>query len=289
MRRGRLCAGACIVACLACGSHSPSTERATSGALDGLVAQVGQVGISSALVVDVAAARAISPRWALDDLVADALAAEGARAAGLDLGPAASWDTTSVLARRVSERFWQQARNDGPPTADELAELTVVHAVVLHTRIVTEAQAIVFAHQFADAVAGARTDEEFLSLAKAAATREVRTTVERVPPFGADGQLDLDFMAAAFALHVPGDTSGIVQTAFGWHVIRLVSRGLPAGVDVEARRIALTRSVQVLRARTQLDRVLLARKARTHVEILPSAEGLMAQAMTARQGPWDRR
>lgn len=277
----RLCRAAAFVATgLACGSRSASTVGPVSTPLAGLVARVGHADIPASLVTDVAEAKAISPRAALDDLVADALAAEAARSAGVDRDPEASWTVTSVLARVVSQHLGEQARDAGPATDDELADLTVVHAVVLRTRALTEGRALIYAHRIADAVAAARTDEEFIARAKAATSREVRTTVERLPSFAADGEIDPDFKAAAFALHAPGETSGIVETEFGWHVIRLVSRAVPTGVDVEARRAALASAVLSLRARTELDALLRSRKARTLIEVVPSADALMAQATT---------
>ncbi len=281
MRARRLCIGALVATGVACGSSSPSTVvRVVSSPLDGLVARVGQADIPASLVYDVSGAKAIAPRAALDDLVADALAAEGARAAGLDRDPEASWSATSALARVVSRHIGDHARDAGPPTDDELADVTVVHAVVLRSRALTEGRALIYARQIADAVATAHTAEEFITRAKAATSREVRTTAERLPPFAADGEIDPDFKVAAFALHAPGETSGIVETEFGWHVIRLVSRALPAGVDVEARRAALVGPVLFLRARTQLDALMQSRKARTLIEVAPSADALMAQATT---------
>lgn len=266
----------------ACSAPSRSAPAPTHGALDGVVAQVGPVTIPGALVASVAGAKGIQPRAALDDLIADALVAQGGSVAGLERAPDVSWATSSALARGVSARLWSQARDAGPPTDDELAEVTVVHAVVLRTRITPESRAIAIAQSIADAERGAPTVDEFLARARATSPREVRMTAERLPPFGVDGSIDPDFIVAAFGLHTPGETSGVVESSFGWHVIRLVARGLPAGVELEARRSGLAGAVGLVRARGRLTKLLGARKAATHIEILPSSESWMAQAIAPR-------
>jgi hypothetical protein len=273
-----------LITCAACGSSSRSAPAPTYRPLEGEVARAGEVRIDAALVARAARARGVAPRQALDGLIDDALAAQGARASGLDRAPAVVWATSAALARAVPTRIRDEARAAGPPSGEEMELVTVVHAVVQRGRGADPAAARSAARAIAEEVATARSDDEFMARAKAAVGPRVVVRAERLPPFDAAGrteagdEFDPDFVAAAFALRAAGDTSPVVETPFGWHVLRLVARAAPAQspADREARRSVLTEAVLDLRARIRLASLLRARALHTPVETSIAADELMA-------------
>jgi hypothetical protein len=234
----------------------------------------------------VARAKAASPRDALELLVEDALAAQGGLAEGMDRTPAVAWASAAALASRVARRVLDDARALGPATDDELATVTVVHAVVLRSSTLSEQRTLATAGAIERAVAGASSAADFEARAKAVPAVGARVTVERLEKFGPDGrlpdgaELDPTFVAEAFALRSPSDTSPIVETRFGWHVIRMIDRAPPAAESIEERRRDLEEAVVQMRSRARFDALLRALRRRVPIEIAAGAEALTTEAVT---------
>jgi len=271
------------VLAVACGHAAPPRQSLGGGD----VASVGALPIPVSLVAEVARRSGISARAAADRLVADALAATGARAAGMDRTGDFSWPITAALARRVPARLMDQALSQGPPSDGELATLTVVHAIVLRSPGVPEERALGIAGAIRQAVASARSGDEFEALANAVPHPGTQVVVQRIHGVGADGkapegaEFDPVFVAAAFALRSPGDTSWIVETPFGWHTIYLVDRTLADPASIERLRSDLAPAVARMRVRIRTQAILHARKQRSSIDVSEAAEALMAEVTTA--------
>jgi hypothetical protein len=273
--------GLIVLAMGACRSTPPAPGARAS--LGGAIARVGDYAIPPSLVADVAEDERLPIHGALDRLVDDALAAHGAQVRGFDRDPAVSWPCVAALARRVPARLLTDAAALGPPSNDELALVTVVHAVVLRSPTLTADDALAIAAAIRRAVVGARSADAFDVRARAVSHPHAQVIVERIGPLTADGlgpdgvEFDAGFVATAFTLHAPQETAPVIATPFGWHVIQLVDRAAPDGALADRRR-ELAGAVVQLRARIRLDALLRARASAVPVEVSVGADELMSSA-----------
>lgn len=300
MRRALVLLSSLAVASCAPAGDAP-TQRASS--LDGQVAEIAGQSVSPAEVAAVARAQKVSPARALEIIVAEARLARAADERGLGDRPEAKVERRAALAAAVLRGIKRESESS-PPTAEELAEirrahwteldrpeaLQVVHVVAQaapdHPR---RADAKAIGEKLLAAVRGATSPDDFRTRASAVPGFGVEITVEAIGPFVKDGRivsdsdatLDLAFVQASFALEKPQDTSPLVASSFGFHVIMLVERLPPITIPDEQLLPLVTAEVQATRAR----RAMAAQKqqASEKVEMARNIEDLFQYIVSSPQ------
>ncbi len=305
------CAGAglallAVLPVLGCGDHAPDARPAHTSLGGEVVARVADLDIPASAVVAVAAARRVGRDRALALLVDDAVAAKGAVGRGLDRAPDVRVASTAAKARAALDRAGADARRS-PPTDEEVRALTaehwvdadrpetfvVIHAIALRPKkpdAAAEAAAKAVAAQIAAAEVGAVDEADFVARAKAVPAGSTEVTVERLDPFALDGRVattgvarsyDPRFAAGAGSLAAPGSTSGVVEGAFGWHVLRLIERFPPLVLPLEERRQMFADEVYVHRASDAIAKLSADQRSREPVVLANGLDDLLAEAALA--------
>lgn len=286
---------------LACACRSPAATIHKNIGGD-VVATAGSAEISAALLTDVARAQQRKPDDAVQLLLDDVLLSEGARSKKIDQATAVARDLTALRAQLVADRLRNDARAQGACTDAEVDALSklhlkdvelpetvqVIHAIAIRPKKQAPNQDELNQHarEIADAieaaVQGATSADDFEARAKTVPHGDIDVRVERLPAFADDGVvpetgggMDATFAHAAFILAKPGDISPVVETTFGWHVIRLNERRPAKNIPREERRTMFAEECVATRARTAFEALLAARHASTKIEIAQDANDSM--------------
>jgi hypothetical protein len=275
------CGRAASLLLVAC-SHGAAPPPATRALEMGEVARIGTLGVPASLVADVARAQGVGPAVAVDELLQDALLAEAAPSFRVADDPAVRFASATAFARTVALHIAAAAKAKGPPTDSELGMLEVIHALVPHSGLVSDRARFAMAAAIQQAVSGSTSADDFQRRAEAVPHLGILLRVEKVPPFGADGktsngdEIAPSFVAAAFALPSAQSISPVIETSFGFHVLRLVERTVPDAHTIEDRRRDLADAVVSMRARGALDTLLRERREKTEVSVVAEADALTA-------------
>jgi hypothetical protein len=220
----------------------------------------------------------------------------------------AEWLRRSALAHAMADEVALAAKAQGPVTDEELASWTsaywlgvdrpaafrTTHAIVLSDAKAPEADkdaARALAERVRSAVVDAATLDDFRAKVAAIPAQGLAVKIEDLEPVAADGRVvrlgskigapiatyDEAFAKAASALSRIGETSPVVTSSFGYHVLRLVDVIPELRFDADERRLMALRDVYDLRARNQLDELVANARKQESASVERSAEEATAR------------
>lgn len=232
---------------VACNGERPGNDAPSPGAVAAAlggttVARVGEAAIDRSLVLAVARAQHVTAEVALQRLIDDALLSEAARRQNADTrhGEAA------VLARALILRLRDRALAKGPFTDEEIAvplagywleldrpeKRTIVHALIKkevaggadHARALQKELASANGPDEAKSEAAFTERAKQLKITPPVIVEKFAIVSDgRVAAPGGASVLE-SFAKAAFDVPAVFGTSDVVETEYGWHVIRVLAR-----------------------------------------------------------------
>lgn len=292
---------------LSCSRGSPGATARMAPLEGSIVARAGDQSVHQKTVARIAGAQDLSPRAALDKAIFDALVSIKARS---ELSP---WTVRvagrAASARALLEAIQREAVERGPPTDQEVEELTrerwqevdrpqsaqVTHAVALRPNQGSAESARQVALEIKKAVEGMTEPEAFIQKAQSVPAGEIEIRAERLPPMTADGRswspdgtpndrsshtFDLDFAHAANQLSKAGEQSSLVETRFGFHVL-LLERKLPEHrVALPERRRAFAHEIWSRRARSRTTKLVESLEQAAQVTLARDFDALTAKLLS---------
>lgn len=281
-----------IVALTACGGERAPTQTSApqpvTAALGGtIVARVGDTAIERSLVVAVARAQGVSAELALQRLIDDVLLASSAQ----QHKPETRNAEAAVLARALITRLKAEALARGDFTDQELAaqlpnywleldrpeKRTVVHALI--AKKVPNGKDL--AQTLHKELVGSKDEADFTARAKAFKV-DPPVHVEkfaivsdgRLAQPGGGGVVE-PFTKGTFAVtEIPG-TSEVVETEFGWHIIRVLDREPPQIASRQEKIAKMRHDLIGARVKTAQDELLGKLQAATKIELVATDHDLL--------------